>query len=322
MTAGNLVSRPKPSLRSYLQLVRLPNAFTAVADVLMGYLVTHDPAPFPTLRLPGEFWALLAASVCLYSAGMVLNDVYDIEVDRRERPGRPLPSGSISLDSARGLGFGLLTIGVALAFLASYLSGAWRAGWVAIALAVAIVLYDSVLKRTPLAPLVMGACRTLNVLLGMSAAAGPWHPLHYVVAAGIGIYITGVTAFARTEAGESSRVRLALGTAVMLAGIGLLASYPNWADVTLADVSQPRFAEPARWPLVWMAVGLMIGWRCLWAVFDPAPGRVQYAVRNCIFSLIMLDGMVTFGIRGLGWAVAVLVLLVPTMYLGRWLYST
>lgn len=321
MAASDPASHPASSLRSYLQLVRMPNVFTALADVMMGFLVTHDPAPFPTLRLPATFWALLAASACLYSAGMVLNDVYDLEADRRERPQRPLPSGRISHSFARALGFLLLLAGVALAFLASYLSTTLRGGCVALLLAVAIVFYDGVLKRTPLAPLVMGSCRMLNVLLGMSAAAS-WHEMHYVIAAGIGIYITGVTAFARTEAQQSNRLRLALGTAVMLAGIGLLASYPNWADALLDEVSQPRFADPARWPLVWTMVGLMIGWRCLWAVFDPAPNRVQYAVRNCIFSLIMLDGMVTFGVRGLAWAVAVLLLLLPTMYLGRWIYST
>ena len=38
---------------------------------------------------------LVAASVFLYLAGMVLNDVYDVEIDRRERPDRPLPSGRI-----------------------------------------------------------------------------------------------------------------------------------------------------------------------------------------------------------------------------------
>ncbi len=70
------------SLRDYLQLVRLPNVFTAMADVLMGYLFTHDPAPLPTLKLPADFWALLLASSSLYCAGMVLNDVNDIEADR------------------------------------------------------------------------------------------------------------------------------------------------------------------------------------------------------------------------------------------------
>ena len=46
---------------------------------------------------------LLVASGCLYTAGMVLNDVFDYEIDRHERPFRPLPSGRISLGAARGL---------------------------------------------------------------------------------------------------------------------------------------------------------------------------------------------------------------------------
>ncbi len=309
-------------LRPYLQLFRLPNVFTALADVLMGYLATHDPAPFPTLRLPPDFWALLAASGCLYSAGMVLNDVYDLEVDRKERPQRPLPAGRISVHVAGALGYGLLALGIALAFVSGFFSGQFRSGVVAILLAVAIVLYDGVLKRTPLAPVVMGLCRMLNVLLGMSALTGPWHTMHYVIAAGVGVYIMGVTWFARTEARESNRLLLAFGALVMLAGIGLLASYPHWIDATLAEVSWPRFVDRGRWPLVWSMVGLMIVWRCLWAIVDPTAQRVQYAVRNCIFSLIMLDGMVTFGIRDMGWAIAVLLLLLPTMYLGRWIYST
>ena len=321
MTDASVAPRPTPSWRSCLQLVRLPNVFTALADVMMGYLVTHDPAPFPTLRLPGAFWSLMAASACLSSAGMVLNDVFDLEQDRRERPQRPLPSGRVALGFARALGFALLAAGVSLALLAGVLSETPRSGIVAIALAMAILLYDGLLKRTPLAPLMMGSCRALNVLLGMSLVA-TWHPMHLIIAAGIGVYITGVTWFARTEARESNRLQLVLGTAGMLAGIGLLATYPGWANMLLAEASQPRFVAPGRWPLVWGMVGLLIGWRCVWAVLDPVPQRVQYAVRNSIFSLIVLDAMVTFGVRGMGWAVAVLALLLPTMYLGRWIYST
>jgi 4-hydroxybenzoate polyprenyltransferase len=310
------------SWRDYLQLVRLPNVFTAMADVLMGYLVTHDPAPLPTLRLPADFWAVLAASSSLYWAGMVLNDVNDFEIDRVQRPQRPLPSGRISLKAARRLGYGLLIVGVVLAAFAGLFSNQYRSPIVAMLLAIAIVLYDGPLKRSPLAPLLMGACRLLNVLLGMSAAGSDWQAMHYVIAAGLGLYIVGVTWFARREAGESSRPQLGLATLVMLAGIALLASYPQWVDPSLAAVSWPRFAAPTRWPLVWTVVGLMIAWRCAWAVADPSPQRVQYAVRNCIFSLIVLDGLVTFGVRGLWWAVAVLLLLLPTMYLGRWIYST
>jgi len=53
-----------------MQLMRLPNVFTAVADILMGFLFTHL-----TLEPVGQFVLLLAASSSLYVAGIVLNDV-------------------------------------------------------------------------------------------------------------------------------------------------------------------------------------------------------------------------------------------------------
>ena len=76
-------------LLDYLRLVRLPNVFTALADVTMGFLFVHH-----TLQPLAVFLPLAAASALLYSAGMVLNDVWDVELDRRERPERPLPSGA------------------------------------------------------------------------------------------------------------------------------------------------------------------------------------------------------------------------------------
>ena len=66
-------------MRAYLQLVRLPNVFTAMADILLGYLLTHEYVRFwPVLAL------LLGASSLLYMAGMVLNDYFDREQDARE----------------------------------------------------------------------------------------------------------------------------------------------------------------------------------------------------------------------------------------------
>jgi 4-hydroxybenzoate polyprenyltransferase len=305
------------AIRPWLELLRLPNVFTAVADVLMGYLFTHALA-VPTLRLPAEFWCLVASSCLLYSAGMVLNDVYDYEVDTRQRPHRPLPSGRVLLTQARLFGILLLLGGTAMGFAAVALSGQWRPGIVALLLAAAVVLYDRVLKQTPIAPLVMGSCRFLNVLLGMSVAATAWLPVHWIVAGGIAVYITGVTWFARTEARQSNRWQLAAGTVVMASGIALLAWHP-WS---IDEASRPAFIDERRWILVWSLVGAMIAWRCLAAVFDPSPGHVQYAVKNCIFSLIVLDALIVYGSRGMWWAVAVLLLLAPTMYLGRWIYST
>ena len=85
-----------------------------------------------------------------------------------------------------------------------------------------IVLYNAGLKRTPLGPVAMGGCRMLNVLLGMSVLRGPWRIEHWAVAAGIGIYIAGVTWFARNDARRSDRWQLVAATLVMLAGVGLV----------------------------------------------------------------------------------------------------
>jgi 4-hydroxybenzoate polyprenyltransferase len=311
------------------ELFRLPNVFTAMADIFLGFLFTHeDLQPWPVFSL------LLAASCLLYTAGMVLNDVFDRDVDAQERPGRPIPSGRISVAFARRLGFGMLIAGGAFGWAAGWLDGPlqggalhgghFRSGLTATALAAAVMAYDWLLKRTPLAPLAMGACRALNVLLGMSIAAGPWRPLHWAVAAGLGIYIAGVTWFARTEARQSSRWRLALGTAAIVAGIAVLGDMPAFVTADLDLVSLPRVALAAgkNWGLFWIMMAVLIGWRCLLAVVDPAPFRVQSAVKNCLRSLIILDAMACVAVRGAWPGGAIILLLLPMMFLGRRLYTT
>ena len=99
---------PPSSVRAWLELLRLPNVFTAVADVAMGYLVTQ--ATLDALAAAGR--ALIIASAALYLAGMVLNDKFDATLDALERPERPIPSGRISAQTASRLGFGLLALGV------------------------------------------------------------------------------------------------------------------------------------------------------------------------------------------------------------------
>ncbi len=303
-------------LKTYLQLVRIPNVFTALADVTMGYLLTHESlAPWSV------FAALAVASACLYMAGIVLNDVFDADVDARERPERPIPSGRVSLRRARWLGIELLAIGVASGWLASALSGQVACGVVATLLAIAVVAYDAVLKRTSLGPLAMGSCRFLNVLLGASAAAAMWHQVHWSVAAGLGTYIAGVTWFARGEAEVSRRPQLVFALMVMLAGMALLAALPGFADEQLAEVSRWRLSTTS-WVLLIGLLGANIGWRCLQAILDPVPAKVQTAVKLSILSLIVLDGAVTLAVREPVWAVGVLALLVPAALLGTVIYST
>jgi 4-hydroxybenzoate polyprenyltransferase len=302
-------------MRAYLQLLRVPNLFTAMADVSMGFLFTH------AALAAGDAWifALLAgASIFLYAGGVVLNDVFDLEIDAQERPHRPLPSGRVPLALARWLGWELLVVGLALGWLAAFLADDLRPGLVALLLAGGVALYDAVLKRTVLGPPAMGACRMLNVLLGMSVAAGSWQDEHWLVAVAIGTYVVGVTWFARREAGRSRRWHLGLATVVILSGIGLLWLVPGRCDRVVSLLQQ----QPGRWSLLMAVLAALIGVRCLRAVIEPVPQRVQMAVRQCILSLVVLDAAACFVVRGLTGAVIVLVLLLPTVVLGWWIEST
>lgn len=314
-------STPAPGgmARAYLELLRLPNWFTAVADVTMGYLFLQaGTAP----RWGMEWMVLVAASLSLYAAGMVLNDVFDFETDARERPRRPLPSGRIDRTDARRLGFRLLAGGVGLGAVASGLTGSPHALVVAMVLAGCIWLYDGLLKSTLLAPWIMGACRGLNVLLGMSAfGARPWEMSQGVVAGGIAIYIAGVTWFARSEAGSSPRGQLLGGVALMSTGLALLATLPLWFGTPGAEQT-PLVLGRRQFPLVIAGLGALLAWRWAWALVEPEPANVQAAVRLGIWTLILLDAAVVWACQGPLWGSLVALLLIPTALLGRWLYAT
>lgn len=298
------------SLRAYAELVRLPNLFTAMADVTMGFLFTRG------LVLGTEdYWVLgllVAASTALYAAGVVLNDVFDAEVDRRERPERPIPSGRVSLGAARRLGWGLLALGVILPGVVAGLTGMVRPAVIGLLLAGCIVLYDGYLKRLPLGPIGMGACRALNVLLGMSVLLGPWQAANWLVAGALGVYIAGVTWFARSEAGESRSGQLAMALVVILAGIGLLAPLPRLLD-------QPT---SWRWPTLLIVIGVYTLFRCLRAVMTPEPELVKKAVMYCIQTIVFLDAVACYAAQGQEGAILVFFFLLPTVMLGSRIRST
>lgn len=307
-------------LFAILQLVRLPNVFTAVADVLMGFLVVVGGFTALNGSEALVLVLLIATTSLMYSGGMVLNDVFDFEVDSRERPNRPLPSGQISLNFAQWFGFELLLVATALGWAISYFHGSITTGIVATMLAGAVLLYDIVLKDTLLGPVGMGACRFLNVLLGMSVlAGGEFAAVHYLIAGGIGVYIAGVTILARKEAERSNRAVLVFGTIVMLIGMGMLAMLVKFAP----EIVRPQvLLRINSWYMFWGFLGILTIWRCMRAITRPDPVWVQTAVKTGIMSLIVLDAVVVFAVSDAIAAAIVLLLLAPSILLGKWMYST
>ena len=129
-----------------------------------------------------------------YVGGMYLNDAFDREIDARERPSRPIPSGRASAALVSAMGFAMLAVGVGL--LATYGIAAGLAG---LALAAAIVFYDMHHKENPLSPFLMGLCRAL-VYIGAAATIGAATDTPVVVGAALLLlYVAGLTLAAKQE---------------------------------------------------------------------------------------------------------------------------
>lgn len=251
---------------------------------------------------------LILASSCLYLAGMVSNDVFDHHRDLEERPTRPLPSGAISISAATAA----YTILMGIAAVCGLFLG-WRSLLVIAGIIFCIFLYNGVFKSSVFGPIFMGACRTLNVVLGGSVLpermTAPPNVLWWV-ALSVGILIAGLTLFAKYETKNNSRRWLIGSTAVIVGGIlmlaatGLLFFPPMSAHIAKAAGLVGLICVPA---LIRIAA----------AISKPQPKLIQVAVIALLRSLILLDAAVCFLIAPMFYCICVMALLFPAMFLSR-----
>ncbi|MFC4607054.1 SCO3242 family prenyltransferase [Streptomyces maoxianensis] len=153
---------------AWAELLRVSALFTVPGDALAGAAALGVG--------PNRGTALaLGSSLCLYEAGMALNDWADRDEDAIDRPHRPIPSGRIAPRSALTAAAALTGAGLALSAAAGR-----RPLALATALAATVWSYDLHFKHTRGGPAAMAAARSLDVLLGAvatgTAAAAPVPP--------------------------------------------------------------------------------------------------------------------------------------------------
>ncbi|MFH1568758.1 MAG: geranylgeranylglycerol-phosphate geranylgeranyltransferase [Gemmatimonadota bacterium] len=142
-------------LAAGLALVRPVNCGITAVSVAVGALTSGSLHPAPGVL------AAMASAALLTGAGNAYNDVMDLEIDRLNRPERPLPSGRLTLCSARLEAAFLAGAGLSMAAWAGA-APALMAG----AVAAGLVLYSTWLKPGFLAG---------NLLVSaMAAAAFPF----------------------------------------------------------------------------------------------------------------------------------------------------
>jgi 4-hydroxybenzoate polyprenyltransferase len=171
----------------------LPTVWTNVAAAIV--LAGGVPHP-PTIVL-----LALAASL-FYVGGMFLNDVYDAEIDREERPERPIPAGEIDRAVVERWGYGLLASGLVVVAAHGLAFGSvpmWPALLAGLATCAVIVVYDRWHKGNPAAPVIMGLCR-VGIYVTAALAVAPGLPLPLLTGAALLLgYVLGLTYVARHE---------------------------------------------------------------------------------------------------------------------------
>ena len=182
-----------------LRLGRVSNLPTVWTNAMAGFALAGGTPQFVPLAL-----LALAASL-LYTGGMVLNDVYDADIDAKQRPERPIPSGLVTRDEARAWGFGLLVAGVIVATLTGRFAVAptWAPAIAALVTAGLVVVYDMWHKGNPAAPIVMGLCRAgIYAIAAVCVTTRPG-PTLVTGALLLCVYVVSLTYIAKFEASGS-----------------------------------------------------------------------------------------------------------------------
>lgn len=282
------------SLIAHIRLTRPANIITAIADILAGaaisgvaYFLLEDNAP----ELWGDLGWLILATIGLYGGGVAFNDVFDADLDRVERPERPIPSGQATVRSAGWMAFLLLLIGVLAAWQVSLLSGV-----LALSVALLAVLYDAWGKHQSLfGPVNMGLCRTGNLLLGMSLVPGAVQEFAYIGLVPL-VYVAAITMVSRGEVHGKN-------TKALYGGLFMYASI-------LVFVAGLAYIQKDYW---WESLPFLI--LLAYFIFPPLvraikkqePALIGKSVKAAVLALILVNASLAAAFSG--WLVGLVILL-------------
>lgn len=282
------------SLIAHIRLTRPANIITAIADILAGAAISGG-VYFLNQETPSEKWVdllwLVLATIGLYGGGVAFNDVFDAELDKIERPERPIPSGQATVKSAGWMAFLLLLIGVLAAWQVSLLSGV-----LAIIVALLALLYDAWGKhQTLLGPVNMGLCRSGNLLLGMSLVPGAVYDYGYIGLVPL-IYVAAITMVSRGEV-HGKNTKALYGGLVMYAGIILFVA-------GLAFLQNDHWWESL--PFL-MLLAYFIFPPLVKAIKKQEPELIGKSVKAAVLALILVNASLAAAFSG--WLVGLIILL-------------
>jgi 4-hydroxybenzoate polyprenyltransferase len=284
-----------------LKLGRVSNLPTVWTNMVAGIVLAGG------VVVEARTLALFVAMSLFYVGGMYLNDAFDAEIDARERPERPIPSGRVSRRLIYILGFAMLAAGIVIVAVVGDRFAPAGAMWPtigAVALAAAIVVYDWYHKSNPLSPVVMGLCRMLVYITAGLCFVLPLPGALWIGAVLLLCYLIGLTYVAKQE------------------NLGKVENL--WPLIFLAAPVVYGISLAAGQVIAAVFLLLFLGWMllALWFVKRRQPGDIPRAVVSLIAGISLLDALLVAGTGAIGIAVLCVVGFVVTLALQRFVPGT
>ncbi len=255
-------------------MLRISNSPTIVSNVMVGValaIVSHnalwsDRVNPPPIQILKPFFIITIVLLILYFAGMVLNDAFDAERDRKMRPNRPIPLGLISVKQAWITGLIMVTVATLLSFKIGVTTGLSTS-----VLAAAILLYTILHHIAFFAIALMALCRALVYFIAVSAFTTERSEMLYVFCGAIFLYTAILTIMGAYENEKCSKY-----------------SWVIWLAVITAAV--PVALYGLRSPIVWLALFIFVLWMIFaWSRFLPSNHRPISGMHTLIAGFALLD---------------------------------
>lgn len=272
-----------------LRLGRVSNLPTVWSNVLAA-----------TALAGGSVWSgdtalVLLAMTLFYLGGMYLNDAFDQDIDRIERPSRPIPAGEIPAAAVFVTGGLMLVAGVVL--MAQF---GWKAALAGLLLAGTILYYDKDHKGNRLSPVVMGLCRALVYAGAALVAAGALSGAVIIGALALLAHVVGLTYAAKQE----SLDRIDRLWPLFVLALPLLAYLPALGAGALGMAT-------------WLALAVVNIFAVRMLARRTKPGAVPRAVGVLIAAISLLDALIAASVGAASVAVACVAAYVLTRLLHR-----
>ncbi|MEN8224717.1 MAG: geranylgeranylglycerol-phosphate geranylgeranyltransferase [Bacteroidota bacterium] len=139
--------------RNWLNILRIPNlAMIIITQYLLGYGIIRPLLKLHQVEAPLghlNFFMLVMTTLLIAAAGYIINDHFDVNTDRKNKPGKNMLEGKISVRKALNAYYIINAVAILLGFYLAYLAASFQLGLVFPAIIGLLWYYSSRYQRMP-----------------------------------------------------------------------------------------------------------------------------------------------------------------------------